>query len=259
MGLKSKANENLQNESINQQESMKKLLVYMPLTWPALPTKVFKSFLDMTGPDVQDALREKGIKLEYLISGTFPICRNRNEAIQLALSNKYNADYIFFADGDQIWPKNTLLELLGHISGLYPVVSGLYWRKGGNHACVQGHYSSWDKHENIRKTIEGMGFVDQEGNQCLFYKPLQDFDTMQAIDVSGMGCLLVDAEVFRKVELPWFNYYNPYVLNGDFSINHASEEMLFFCKLRKANIKTLVVPSVRCGHLAERVIGCPEQ
>lgn len=235
------------------------LLIYMPLTFRDLPSKVFKSFLEMTGPDIQALLLQKDIHLQYLISDTFPLCRNRNEAVEKARSNKYMADYIFFADADQIWPKNTLLKLLEHISDEYPVVSGLYWRKAAPHSCVQGHYSTWNSHENIRKTIENMGFVDSSGNQLLFYRPLQDFDTVQPIDVAGCGCLLVKSSVFGKLEIPYFKYFNPYVLEGDYSISHASEEMNFFAKLRKAGIKTLVVPSIRCGHLAEKVIGIAEQ
>lgn len=235
------------------------LVVYMPLSWQSLPSKVFRSFLDMTGPDVQAELAERGITLKYLISDTFPLCRNRNQAVEKAVSSAFEADLMFFADADQIWPKNTLSTLLNYVSDEYPVVSGVYWRKASPHTCVQGHFSSWEKHKNIRKTIENMGFVDKDGNQCLFYKPLQDFDTIQPIDVSGMGCLLVRTDVFKKLEIPYFKYWNPYVLEGDFSINHASEEMNFFCKLRKAGIKTLVVPSVRCGHVVEKVIGSPEQ
>lgn len=237
---------------------MKTLVIYMPLTWATLSSKVFKSFIEMTGPDILAELQKRDIQVKYLITGTFPLCRNRNEAVQIALSNKYEADYIFFADADQIWPKDTLLKLLDHVSDDYPVVSGLYWRKGGNHACIQGHYTDWKRHENIRKTIEGMGFVDKDGNQLLFYKPLTDFHTVQPIDVAGCGVLMVRADVFKKLDIPYFHYWNPYILNGDFSISHASEEMQFFAKLRKAGIKTLVVPSVRCGHVTEVVIGSPE-
>jgi hypothetical protein len=237
----------------------KTLLVYLPLSWDSISSRVFRSFLDMTGPDIQELLAQKGIRLRYLISDTFPLCRNRNLAVEQAISSKYAADYIFFADADQIWPKNTLLELLAHISDEYPVVSGLYWRKGGDHRCVQGHYSEWKGHEGIRNTIKDMGFIDKDDNQLLFYRSLTDFDTVQRIDVAGCGCLLVKADVFRKIEIPYFNYFNPYILQGDFSISHVSEEMLMFAKFRKAGIKTLVVPSVRCGHLTEKVIGIPEQ
>lgn len=239
---------------------MKKLLVYMPQTWPTMSTRVFKSFLKMTGPAVQRRLLEKHEVelLEPMISGTFPIDRNRNQAVDKALSNTYEADYIFFADGDQIWPENTLSLLLDAISDEFPVVSGLYWRKAPPYKCVQGNYSTWEKHELQRRAITEMGFVDAAGNQCLFYRPLEDFDTQRPIDVSGMGCLLAKTEIFKKIDLPYFAYFNSYSLGGDFTFEHVSEEILFFCKLRKAGIKTLLVPAVKCGHEVLKVIGCVE-
>lgn len=239
---------------------MKTLLVYLPMTYPTVSTRVFKSFLDLTSPDVRKVLNDKyDVEVKTMISDTFPLDLNRNEAVDIGLSNKYGADYIFFADGDQIWPKDTLPKLLAEISDEFPVASGITWRKRYPHACIQGHYSDWTGHETQRGTIEGMGFVDAAGNQCLFYKPLQDFDTQQRIDVTGMGCLLVRADVFKKIELPYFAYFNCYSLGGDFTFHHHSEEMIFFCKLRKAGIKTLLVPSVRCGHESLKIIGSPEQ
>lgn len=239
---------------------MKNLLIYLPYTWPTISTRVFKSFLDLTSFDAQKQLIDNyDIKTSIFISNTFPLDRSRNEAVDLAVSSKYSADYIFFADGDNIWPSNTLQTLLNSVSDEFPVVSGLYFRKSPPYVAVPGHYSTWEKHELKRKTIEEMGFVDQAGNQCLYYKPVQDFDTVQPIDVAGMGCVLVRTDVFQKIDLPYFGYFNSYSLGGDFAITHSSEEMLFYCKLRKAGIKTLLVPTVRCGHEVLKVVGCPEE
>ena len=238
---------------------LKTLLVYMPMSFNSISTRVFKSFIDLVCYENQVMLREKyGLQVKTLISGTFPLDRNRNEAVDLAISSRFDASYILFVDGDQILPKNAVFELLDAITDHFPIVSGLYWHKTPPYTCVQGKYTGWKSHELQRKTIESIGFIDKDGNQCLFYSPLEDFDTAQPIDVAGMGCLLVKTDVFKQLDLPYFGYFNSYSLGGDFTIDHASEEMLFFCKLRKAGIKTLLVPSVRCGHEVTRVIGCPE-
>jgi len=228
------------------------LVIYFPCTWPTISTRVFRSFLDLVRHPVE------GCNINPMISDTFPLDRNRNEAVDNALSSKYAADYIFFADADQIWPVDTIPRLLAHVTDEFPVVSGLYFRKAHPHVAVPGHYATWEKHESQRKTIESMGFIDKDGNQTLFYKPLRDFTTIQTVDVSGMGCLLVRSDIFKKLEMPYFAYFNCYSLGGDYTINHASEEMLFFSKLRKAGIKTLLDPSVRCGHEVLKVIGSPE-
>lgn len=232
---------------------MKTLLVYLPFTYPTISTRVFKSFLDLINSKIE------GIEIKTFISNTFPLDRNRNEAVDLACSTKYSADYIFFADGDNIWPKNTLSTLLAAVSDEFPVVSGLYWRKVPPYACIQGMYGDNEQQKNRWETIKSMGFIDKNGQQCLFYTPLRDFDIQRPIDVSGMGCLLVRTDVFKKIELPYFAYHNAYSLGGDFSIDHASEEMTFFMKLHNAGIKTLLVPSIRCGHEVTKVIGSPEE
>lgn len=234
------------------------LLVYLPLTWPSISSKVFTSFLDMVGPAAQPDLQEMGVNLSVLINDSFPLCRNRNQAVELAMSSKYEADAILFADADQVWPKDTIRRLLEHLTDETPVVSGIYFRKTPPHTCVAGHYSGWDRHETKRASLEANGFVTPAGEQCLFYKPLKDFDTIQPIDVSGMGCLLVKTDVFKRLDLPYFQYVNCFTTHGDYTIDHCSEEMVFWAQLKKNGIKALVVPSVRCGHVLEKVVGCAE-
>jgi hypothetical protein len=238
---------------------LRTLLIYMPQTWPTISTRVFKSFLELVSPDNLKEYEKRGYQVKTLISGTFPLDRNRNEAVDLAISGKYSANLIMFIDGDNILPKNAIVSLIDEISDEYPVVSGLYWRKSAPYACVQGHYGKNEKQKDRMETIKSMGFVDEKtGQQLLFYTPLKDFTTQQTIDVSGMGCLLAKAEVFKKLDLPYFSYHNSYSLGGDFSITHSSEEMTYFMKLHKQGIKTLLVPSVKCGHEVYHVIGNPE-
>ena len=232
---------------------MKKVLIYLPNTYPTISSRFFKSFLDLTHYKISD------VETDFYMSKTFPLDRSRNQIVQIARSKPYFADYILFVDGDNLLPKNALETLLSHASDEFPVVSGLYFRKSSPYRAVPGHYVGWEKREMMRKTIESMGMVDKDGNQCAFYQSILDFSTAQPIDVSGCGCLLVRMDVFDKIELPYFGYFNAESLGGDYSIDHLSEEMLFFCKLRQAGIKTLLVPSVRVGHEVLKVIGCSEE
>lgn len=232
---------------------MTKALIYLPMTYPTVSTRFMKSFLDLTHHKID------GVEISYHISNTFPLDRNRNQIVQIARSKPYFADYVLFVDGDNLLPKDTLKTLLEHASDEYPVVAGLYWRKKPPFRAVAGHYVPTEEKKNILKTLESMCFVDKDGQQCAFYKPVTDFDTVQRIDVTGCGCLLVRMDVFDKIELPYFGYFNAESLGGDYSVEHLSEDMLFFRKLRGAGIKTLLVPQVRCGHIVERVIGCNEE
>lgn len=229
-----------------------KVLIYLPYTYPTVSALFMKSFLDLTHHKIE------GVEIDYHISKTFPLDRNRNQIVQIAKSKPYFADYILMVDGDNILPETALETLLSHASDEYPVVAGLYWRKSPPYRAVAGHYVPNEEKKTILPTLESMGFIDKDGQQCAFYRPVMDFDTVQQIDVTGCGVLLVRMDVFDKIELPYFGYFNAESLGGDYSVQHLSEDMLFFCKLRKAGIKTLLVPQVRCGHIVEKVIGSHE-
>lgn len=230
-----------------------KVLIYLPMTYPTVSTRFFKSFIDLARNPVP------GFDIDVHVSSVFPLDRSRNKIVQTAKSKPYEAEYLLMVDGDNILPKDALERLLPYCSDEFPVVSGLYFRKSPPYRAVPGHYSGWSKREHMAKTIESMGMIDKEGDQCAFYRPVLDFDTVQQIDVSGCGCLLIRMDVFDKIELPYFGYFNAESLGGDYSIDHLSEDMLFFCKLKKAGIKTLLVPQVRCGHEVLRVVGGPEE
>lgn len=240
---------------------MKNLVIYMPLSWPQIPSRAFRSIMDLLSPANIDDLRSTyQVEPKVLISDLFPLCRNRCDAVEQALSNKYEADYILFLDADMIFPKRMIQTLLGKLNEFpeYGMVSGLYWRKAAPHYCIQGNYSPWSPDLEAKKqSLEEQGFIDDQGNQCLHYKPLQDFHAIQSIDVAGCGCLLARAEIFKKIEQPYFGYTNEFTTQ-DWSFSHSSEEMLTFAKLHKAGVKMLVDPSIRCGHIKETVIGCAE-
>lgn len=245
-----------------QKEAGFKLLVaYTPVTWDMVPSKFFKSFVELTSESVKQELLEKyNVKLTTFISNRFGIAENRNEAFDVMV-NHAQADFVMSLDADQTFPKRTIPMLMEHISDEFQLVSGIYFRKSFPHKCVQGIYTpGWTKERELRrKSFEAMGFVDKDGNQTLFYKSLLDFTTIQKIDVSGMGVLLIDTNAIKRIEQPFFRYTNPYVADMDFGFEFSSEEMLFHSKLNHAGVKTLCVPSVRCGHLVQREIGCPEQ
>lgn len=241
---------------------MKNLVIYLPMSWPQISSRVFTSIVDLISPENIDELRSKyEVEPKILINDKFPLCRNRCDSVDQALSSKYEADYILFLDGDMIFPKKMAQRLLDRLIEFpdHGLVSGLYFRKAPPHYAIQGKYSPWTKDlENRKESLKANGFIDGDGNQCLFYRPLQDFHSIQDIDVAGMGCIIARAEVFKKIDQPYFGYTNEFTTQ-DYSLSHASEEMLTYAKFKKAGIKTLVDPTIRCGHLKEVVFGCAEQ
>lgn len=235
------------------------LVVYIPCTWPTVSRRFFQSLVEMTGLDIQDEMDKKwNVKMVTMVHSMFPIDRNRNSAVDRA-RREFKADYMQFLDADMVFPKDTIPRLFSHCSDEFPLVSGLYWRKAGTMRCVQGKYSPWsDSLEKKRGSITEQGFIAPDGSQTMFYKPLTSFDIVEPIDVTGGGCLLARMDVFDKLSLPYFKYVDPYLSGGDFTLDGISEDMHFNSECKKKGIKTICDPSVRCGHLVEKIIGCPE-
>lgn len=234
------------------------LCVYVPCTWPTVSRRFWESYVAMTGPDIVEQMDKKwNVKMITMTHNKFPLDFNRNSAIDRA-EREFKADYIQFLDADMVFPRETIPKLMEHISDKTPMATGLYWRKGGNMRCVVGKYAPWERHENKRKSIEEQGFVAPDGSQCLYYQPLTSYDVPEPVDVSGMGCILSRLDCFKRLELPYFKYVNGFSTGGDFTFEGISEEMWFFAQCKKKGIRMMMEPSVRCGHLKEVVVGCPE-
>lgn len=235
---------------------MKTILIYMPFTFPTISAKVFKSFTEMTGPEAQETLSERGYKLKIYISTKFPICLNRNEAFDLA-ATKYNADLVMACDGDQVFKKNTLTTLLDTLeeNPEADAVTGVYFTKTFPHRAVVGKYSPWSPSlEPKRESLKSEGFVGPDGNQTLYFKHLQFFDVIQPVDVFGLGCFLMRTEILKKIQQPYCKYVNAYSTGGDFTFQGHSEDMWFCSQLKQAGVKVLVNPKVIVGHVVEKVI-----
>jgi GT2 family glycosyltransferase len=235
----------------------KTLLVYAPLTLESISSKTFRSFVEMTSPEVQEKLAEKGIKVRFLVHDKFPIDLNRNDAFNLAVSNKYNADYLMCCDMDQVFKKDTILKLLETLDEEPEAdgVTGVYYTKSPPHRAVVGKYSPWsDTLEAKRGSLEAQGFIAPDGQQTLYYKHLKFFDVVQRVHVFGIGCLLLKTECFKKLEQPFFKYVNGYSTGGDFTFQGHSEDMWFCSQLYQKGIKILVNPKVQVGHVVQKVI-----
>lgn len=231
---------------------MKKVVVSIPITWDKVSTAFFQSFLDITRYDIQKELREKyDLSLNFMVTQTFPIDRNRNEVIEMAME-QYQADYLLFLDADQVFPKLTIPWLFESLFAKpeFDVVSGVYFKKNDDNHAVLGHYVP-DIDPEVRKVLRRYGFADDNG-QYLFYRPQQSFLHGKSfpIDVSGMGCLLVRTECLKRIEQPYFKYFDRF-LCPDWTEKGLSEDMVFFAKLKQAGIKVLCDSRVMCGHLKE--------
>ncbi len=150
-----------------------------------------------------------------------PIHIVRENLVEEALE-EVDPKWILFLDSDIIFPSETYYILR---SNEYPVVSGLYPDKG-NRWCV---------------SIEKDGLPEYLRNSVNELK-----DKRFYVDYVGAGCLLIEAEVFKKLSKPWFKYEynrrkNPKGLSEDF----------YFCKKvrEELGIRILLDCRVICSHV----------
>jgi len=136
----------------------------------------------------------------------------RNHIVEDALEKK--SDYLFFIDADMVFPPYTLMKLLSHEK---KIVNALAFRR------IQPHYPCIFEWNEKEKSYETMAYT----------KGLLE------VDATGMACMLINMDVFRKMERPWY-YYRDHIFSSD----------LTFCKnAKKLGYKILVDTDLKIKHI----------
>ncbi len=178
----------------------------------------------------------------------------RNEIV-----DKMERDYIFFMDGDQTFPPETLERLL---SWDLPIVSGLYFKPYGKPVPHVYKYM-WEEAKKYEKEEDPadhfyLTMVNEVAAYLAKYHkdiakgeiptallPPRKEDLIECDGVGG-GCLLVHRRVFDALEKPYFKC-NPGTQVG---------EDFYFCrKVREAGFKIYLDPSILCGHKQRDLTG----
>lgn len=143
----------------------------------------------------------------------------RNMIVQTALD--MDAQYVFFLSDDVSTVPNAFALLHRHRA---PMVTGVYWTKGHpskpylwNGLLTEGPYEDWTYGE---------------------YFP---------VDWAGCDCLLVNTEVFKAIEPPWFGQEWVYE-SGHPVPALATEDVYFYTKARAAGFKLYCDSEVQCDH-----------
>jgi hypothetical protein len=202
-------------------DKKKLICIYVPLTMPFLYRKFFVNFLRIIHPSHFIKWREFGIYSYYTqIQTTFPLCKNRNEAVLKA--KEHGADYMMFIDADMQHPPDIVYQLL---KNQLPVVAGMYFHQSPPHLPI------------IYKHKEGINYTH-------YYDYPKD--DLFSVDLTGMGCMLVDMKIFDHIELPYFGYRT----SRDDGIIEGTEEVIFCEKIREAGFDVVIDPKIQCTHFA---------
>lgn len=151
----------------------------------------------------------------------------RNTFVETALGGDY--DYLFFMDTDMTFPRGTLAMMIRHMGAIGseapPIIGGIYCNRGGD---FRWHVYKWVEEE--------------EGWHSLRF-PLNN--GLQRVDAIGTGCMLIDMNVFKILEWPWFEYEYR-MFQGERS--RLSEDMTFCKKCMDAGIPIYADTDIKCGH-----------
>jgi len=157
----------------------------------------------------------------------------------LADKAKEVADYIFFVDDDVLPPANTITKLLSHKKD---IACGLYFAKQEPHfpqIFLKNYEDDLSKDEPTAKWTGRYDSIEK-------YKR----DSLVEIDACGAGCLLIKAEVFKKLKQPYFQY----IPRGE--NNPRKGEDFYFCeKAKDAGYKIFCDTSIICKHIGTKYIG----
>jgi hypothetical protein len=151
---------------------------------------------------------------------------------------KYNADYIFFIDIDTIFESptnpNVALNMLYQLINKNKeekkdkIISGLYRAK----QKVGFNYAAWKRAPNGQKG----------------YSPLQSWTgNWIEVDVTGLGCTLIDMNIFKELPEPWFYWESP---------NDISEDFYFFELAKKYGYNLHCFTDVKLVHLGNMKVKC---
>ena len=193
-------------------DKQKKIMIGIPNTG-LLNTNVVESLLEIQSIHT--------ISFNFLKSSILYI--SRENIVKAALNS--NADYIMFLDSDQTIQPDTIDRLVEHLNNGENIVTTLIFRKDPPfHPCI---FSEQRVLENYQIALK---FYDLES---------QDLSKPFYVANCGLGCAMINLEVFKKLPQPWFL---PAPYSGeDFSFLYIATTGLGY--------KILCDPTINIGHI----------
>ena len=193
---------------------LNKIAIGFPLVNDTVPVPFFTSFACMQKPVEYTLLFPEVSHGPW----TGSIADARNSLVAQALQD--GASYLMMADTDQVYPQDALTKLLSHKVDI----------------CGVKVHSRWFPYAPVfyRGSVGKYQFIP---NEEMYSGKLVE------IDATGTGCLLINMEIFDRLEPPWFKF--------DMNKGNPVGEDIYFChKAREAGIKIYVDTSIEVGHLA---------
>ena len=172
----------------------------------------------------------------------YDVATARNRIAQEALD--LGVDWVLMVDNDVTLPPDALKLLLEDAKGVN-----------------LGFYAHRDTDNIYRGKTCICKLKDENGKEYYHYpleseysaaemKAMADAgETKIEVHGGGMGCALINTEVFRELSYPWYDWVN----YGDANRGMLSEDLYFCALCRTSGYKIYADVRVGCGHLLRHV------
>ena len=167
--------------------------------------------------NLTNRLTRKEIDFELHLFAGSVICESRTRLVEEALS--VNSDKILFLDSDIQFPSNMIDKLYSHNKDI----------------CAATYSTRYEP-------MQSVAFVDPDNTA----KRLKE-NGLHKIWAVGMGCMLIDIDVFHTLPKPWFVHeYNK--IDDSFS----GEDIYFCNQAMHHGIDVWVDTEIKLGHLGTK-------
>ena len=199
-----------------------KLAIGLPLVNRMSETAFWKNFMRMEKPKIYQFLMPEGA-----IPSITAMSAIRNSLVAQAL--ECGATHLLQMDTDQDYPLDTIPRLLTHVRNGLDIVT----------AKVHRRYPPFDSLMMRRNPDVEILPNGRRPYVTLTIAEWLDKGLVE-VDATGTGCMLVNLDVFEKLEYPWFD---------------SDAEDIGFCeKAKEAGYKVMVDTSLEGGHYSESLI-----
>ena len=200
----------VEHKYIEGENSNTKVMIAVPVARD-IPEEEQEGGIDL--PCIKGLIIPAGIQVKYYVSHGRKVAAAYNDIVREFLAD--GADYLLTIEDDTFPPEDALVKLLHHIADGKKVVGAWYMMRNGTG-------------DGVPIAINDKGKRGQ----------LPADDKVYEVYTLPMGCSFYAAEVFYKIEQPWFE-----------TTDCLSQDSFFSQKLRDAGYKLYCDTSIRCKHI----------
>lgn len=209
-----------------------KILIAVP-TFENIYPDTFKSIygLDSAGHEVF---------FDYIRG--YDVATARNKIAQAAIDE--GADYVLMVDNDVVLPEDVLVNMTGDLKDV----------------CL-GYYARRDADNIYRGRTSVCKLLQPDGSKYFNYPLESEYTAAELQELrrsgtkklqihgGGMGCALINVDLFRQLNYPWYDWVN----YADDNRGSLSEDLYFCERCRKKGIPIYTDTRAACGHILRRV------